>query len=230
MNQQVDLRNEARNMLRFRENFKNDKNIIFPEPLFYKEDILIETFEPGIQMGTLIQNLETVDKKTRKELASRGVNMFFKMVFSHNFVHSDLHPGNILVKDNKLIILDTGITANLSARDMKNFKAVFSAVEKGDGAAVGKEILEQSPNSCENPQQFIAEIEEVVQQFRSKLNLAQVDVSELLKSVFDLYRKHRVKVEPNFTSVLLGIMVLEGLGRTLDPELDLLWVAAPYVL
>ena len=95
---------------------------------------------------------------------------------------------------------------------------------------IGKEILEQSPNYCENPQQFIAEIEEVVQQFRSKLNLAQVDVSELLKSVFDLYRKHRVKVEPNFTSVLLGIMVLEGLGRTLDPELDLLWVAGPYVL
>ena len=70
--------------------------------------------------------------------------------------------------------MDTGITANLSARDMKNFKAVFSAVESGDGATVGKEILEQSPNSCENPQQFMAEIEEVVLQFRSKLNLAEV--------------------------------------------------------
>ena len=107
---------------------------------------------------------------------------------------------------------------------------MFSAVVRGDGARVGKEILEQSEQDCQNPSQFIAEIEQIVIDGRSKLSLATVDVADLLTKVFNVLRHHRVKLEPNFTSVILSIMVLEGLGRTLDPELDLLWAAAPFLL
>ena len=63
-----------------------------------------------------------------------------------------------------------------------------------------------------------------------QLSLSRVDVSELLSGVFALLLEHRVKLESNYTSVILAIMVLEGLGRTLDPELDLVIKAAPYLL
>jgi aarF domain-containing kinase len=55
-------------------------------------------------------------------------------------------------------------------------------------------------------------------------------VSDLLTRVFNVLRHHQVKLEPNFTSVIISIMVLEGLGRTLDPDMDLLWAAAPFLL
>ena len=112
----------------------------------------------------------------------------------------------------------------------KFFRAVFSAVVKGDGRTVGEEILAQSEQQCENPQEFINEIEKVVVTARSQLSLAKIDVSDLLNRVFNVLRWHQVKMEPNFTSVIIAIMVLEGLGRTLDPEMDLLWAAAPFLV
>ena len=107
---------------------------------------------------------------------------------------------------------------------------MFTAVVKGDGQTVGKEILAQSEQECKNPEEFIKEIEEVVTKARSNVSLAEIDVSDLLLRVFNVLRWHRVKLEPNFTSVIIAIMVLEGLGRTLDPEMDLLWAAAPFLV
>ena len=107
---------------------------------------------------------------------------------------------------------------------------MFTAVVKGDGKTVGQEILQQSEQECLHPDQFTKEIEEIVISARSTLSLAKIDVADLLTRVFNVLRKHRVKLEPNFTSVIISIMVLEGLGRTLDPDLDLLWTAAPFLL
>ena len=109
-------------------------------------------------------------------------------------------------------------------------RAVFTAVVQGDGQTVGREILQQSEQECQNPEQFIEEIEDIVIQARSKLSLAKIDVADLLTKVFGVLRTHRVKLEPNFTSVIIAIMVLEGLGRTLDPDMDLLWAAAPFLI
>ena len=52
--------------------------------------------------------------------------------------------------------------------------------------------------------------------------ILQVKVGELLSAVFHTCTKHRVKIESNFASVLLAIFVLEGIGRSLNPELDIL--------
>jgi predicted unusual protein kinase regulating ubiquinone biosynthesis (AarF/ABC1/UbiB family) len=63
-------------------------------------------------------------------------------VFLDNLVHGDLHPGNILVKPDHsgLVVLDPGIVARLSQRDMANFKAVFAAVVTGDATKVSKHL------------------------------------------------------------------------------------------
>ena len=105
---------------------QDETNVVFPKPILElcSEQVLVESFEHGTHIGSLIQDLDTIPIESRKKLAAKGVNMFLKMVFRHNFVHCDLHPGNILVSDNedKLIILDPGLTASLSKKDMRNFR------------------------------------------------------------------------------------------------------------
>ena len=105
---------------------QDERNVIFPKPILElcSEQVLVESFEHGISIGTLIQDLDSTPIDSRKRLAAKGVDMFLKMVFRHNFVHCDLHPGNILVSSNdeKLIILDPGLTASLSNKDMRNFR------------------------------------------------------------------------------------------------------------
>ena len=85
MNQQVDLRNEAENLLKFHEFFKNDTDVVFPKPLFYKEDILIETYEPGTSIGCFIQDLDSITTTRRQEIASKGRHCFRSKNHFHYF-------------------------------------------------------------------------------------------------------------------------------------------------
>ena len=133
MNVQVDLKNEAQNLLKFHENFKNDGDVKFPRPLMHlcNEEVLVESFEHGTHLGSLIQDLSSISDERRKLIAAKGIQMFLKMVFRHNFVHADLHPGNILVNDDdNLVILDPGLTTTLSPKDRRNFRYDFSFLGK----------------------------------------------------------------------------------------------------
>ena len=77
---------------------QDERNVIFPKPVLElcSEQVLVESFEHGTSIGTLIQDLDSIPIDSRKRFAAKGVDMFLKMVFRHNFVHCDLHPGNIL--------------------------------------------------------------------------------------------------------------------------------------
>ena len=96
----------------------------------------MQTFESGTHIGQLLSSSEfsQVPESKRQELAQKGVDVLLGMVFSNNYVHADLHPGNILVrgldpdKEAQLVILDSGIVASLSRSDFRNFFDTFTAV------------------------------------------------------------------------------------------------------
>ncbi|XP_045876550.1 uncharacterized aarF domain-containing protein kinase 2 isoform X2 [Meles meles] len=228
---QIDLRYEARNLEHFQCNFLNVNSIKFPTPLrpFVTRDVLVETYE----------------------------------IFVDNFVHADLHPGNILVQGAdglsksreaplqqmdvcdtlvvamspapcplRLVLLDAGIVAELQAADLSNFRAVFMAVAMGQGQRVAELILHHARASeCRDVEAFKAEMATLVTQARKNtITLEKLQVSSLLSNVFKLLMTHKVKLESNFASIVFAIMVLEGLGRSLDPKLDILEAAKPFLL
>ncbi|XP_076332458.1 putative aarF domain-containing protein kinase 2 isoform X2 [Tachypleus tridentatus] len=92
-------------------------------------------------------------------------------------------------------------------------------------------FLHHSVNTCEDPDKFRASMRQLISSAREvTVSLGKLDVGNLLNEVFKLLITHRVKLESNFVSIILGILVLEGLGRSLNPDLDLLQAAAPYLL
>ena len=178
---------------------------------------------------------------------------FLQMLFTHNFAHGDLHPGNILVRSAnrpadtadgnsdavdgdedsiELVFLDAGIVTELRPQDFENFTAVFGAIVQRDGRRAGQLILERSPHSrCPDPDAFVDGIEAVVDEALSNgLSLRNLKVGALLGRVLNLACSLRVQLDPNFTKVAISIMVLEGVGRCLDPEQDLLTTARPYLI
>ncbi|XP_037370390.1 uncharacterized aarF domain-containing protein kinase 2 [Talpa occidentalis] len=263
MVQQIDLRYEARNLEHFQCNFLNVNSVKFPTPLrpFVTRDVLVETYEESVPVSSYQQ--AGIPDDLKRKIARLGINMLLKMIFVDNFVHADLHPGNILVQGAagpaqsqemrlqqvevcdalvvagpptrlplRLVLLDAGIVAELQAADLRNFRAVFTAVALGQGQKVAELILHHARASeCRDVEGFKAEMATLVTQARNNtITLEKLEVSSLLSNVFKLLMTYQVKLESNFASIVFAIMVLEGLGRSLDPKLDILDAAKPFLL
>ncbi|NP_001229590.1 aarF domain containing kinase 2-like [Strongylocentrotus purpuratus] len=267
MKNQINLKLEAENLERFHQNFSKVPHVRIPQPVwpFVTNEILVETFESGQSISAFIScDPDNPDEKgIKKILAQMGVDVILKMVFVDNFVHADLHPGNILVQgveealvqpsrtvdfhDHitefqvylkepknpiKLVLLDTGITSHLEERDFNNFYKVFTAIVLRKGDVVAELFAEHaSSNECNDVEKFKADMKSLVEKAHERsLQLSKMQVGQLLRELFALMIHHKVKLESNFASIILAIMVLEGLGRSLDPNLDILKAAKPVLL
>lgn len=204
-------------------------------------------------------------------MANIGVDIMLQMVFVNNFVHADLHPGNLLVQnidtfffkkqneakekeDNprldleemledhreisqeeeclRLVLLDCGITSSLDPDDRDKFQEVFTAVVKGEGETVADLFLSKSAvNNCKDPITFRKEMAQLVRDARQNLaSISKIRVAELMHEVFEVLARHQIQLEANFATIVLAMAMLEGLGRSLNPDLDLLEKARPVLL
>ena len=130
-------------------------------------------------------------------------------------------------------MLDAGIVVELDDTDRESLLRLFTAIVKGDGLEAGRLMLSRARRQeCSDPGAFCSSVAELVDKARGQngLTLSAVQVGELLGNILSLCCTHRVLLEANFASVVTSIAVLEGLGRHLDPELDILAEAAPIVL
>lgn len=173
-------------------------------------------------------------------------------------INIDLHPGNIILlnADNaattslnntttnpnkistnsspiQLAFIDAGITITLAESNRRNFIELFHAVVRNNGQAVGQLMIEKSRGQRPvlQPDVFIAKIAKIVSDVNQQgLTLQHIKMGDLLQQVLECCYQHQVKLESKFVSVVLAIGVLEGLGIRLDPELDLIKVATPYII
>lgn len=102
MHMQLDLRKEARALDRFRENFKAQPHVLFPQPLWPLVDelVLVEDYVGGTPISQILKD-PAWPVAEKNAIARKGLDAFLKMVFLDNFVHGDLHPGNIFVRESE---------------------------------------------------------------------------------------------------------------------------------
>jgi aarF domain-containing kinase len=246
MTSQLDLRVEGNHLKRFRTTFAKNPDVTFPEPILSTETVLVETFEPGIVLSKVLAlDHERIPIKLRHKMAEVGMKTFLEMVIVHNHTHGDLHPGNMFlrtippfdlehpekpVKFDKLVLVDAGLVTELQETDQNNFIALFEAVADGDGERAARLMVERSrdPTSCIDQEGFIEGMSEIVNQVKlDSFRLDKVQIGTVLEKVLNLVHKHQVRLEPNFTSLVVAIIVLEGVGRQLNPELDIFYSSLP---
>jgi aarF domain-containing kinase len=132
----------------------------------------------------------------------------------------------------RLVMIDAGLTTHLSLYNQRNFLDVFQAIVMNDGVKVGRLMIERSPSkSCIGANEFCEEMAAIVKEVhQGGLSLQNVSVGVLLQRLLVACYRHQVKLEAQFASLLLALGVLEGLGRRLDPNVDILRMASPYIL
>jgi len=240
---QLDFRIEARNNRRFRENFRGHPNVVFPE-------ILDELSSERVLSMSYVEGTKILAARTRsdpKRVARLGLQALLKMIFEDGFVHADLHPGNILITPgDQIALLDLGLVGELDDPHRRGFARFFAAWAQRDGDTMARIMYDMSANAraaeqaragSRAPQQqgdeaferYRAAIIEFVGRYWGQ-RLGEVQVGKVLFDMLAILRRHRVRVNPTFTIVNIAIAVTEGIGKQLDPQLDLMAEALPYFL
>ncbi len=223
---QIDLRLEADNNRRFRENFANDLDVRFPElvPDLCSARVLTMEFVEGVK---ILEYRKTDSDPVR--LARIGFHTLLKMIFDDAFVHADLHPGNILITpDDKVCILDLGLTTELDEAHRDVFASFFSSWASRDGKMMAKIMSDMSPSArVRDYERYEAEIVAFMDRYHGKA-LNEVQISQVAFDMMGILRRHRVRVNATFTMCNIAIAVTEGIGKQLAPELDLVNEALPF--
>jgi len=224
---QIDLRIEAANNARFTEMFAGDADIAFP-PL-HEQLCSRRVLTMGFVRGVKVLDAPAKQGTDATRLARVGFRTLLKMVFADGFVHADLHPGNILVDDrDKVVILDLGLTAELDEAARRAFAQFFAGWAGGNGKIMAKLMADLSPSAhVPDYAAYEREVDEFVGRYLGKA-LGEVQVSTVAFDMFNILRRHRVRVNPVYTMCNVAIAVTEGIGKQLDPRLDLVQEALPF--
>ncbi len=237
LHDQLDFRKEAANNLRLAHNFRREKKVRVPRVLheLSSEHVLAMELVVGVKathpeaIGAQLD--EVARRKARAALAARGGRAILKMVFEDGFVHADLHPGNILLsEDGTMTFLDLGMVAEIEPDLMRPWVDTFSALAERDGPRAAELFYVHAPFAeVEDYDAYERDVSGYLERLYGA-RLAEVEISVVVSGMMNVLRRHRVQIDPVFTVVNVALLVAEGLGKQLDPDVDLVLLAVPYLL
>ncbi len=228
MRAQLDFRLEADNNRRFAENLGPLEGVGVPElaPGLCTERVLAMELVRGVRAT----EPEKVGRD-RSLLARRGAECILQMVFIDGFVHADLHPGNILLTDDgRIVLIDLGLVAEIPDDMRRPWIDTFVALAGRDGRKASRLFYCYAPHV--GTDDYAAYERDVIAQFEPLhgKKLGEVEVGAVVGGLMNVLRRHRVQIDPVFTVVHIAMLVAEGLGKQLDPDIDLLALATPYLV
>jgi aarF domain-containing kinase len=128
--------------------------------------------------------------------------------------------------------LDAGLVSSLSPKNLVNFVDLFKAITEFDGQKISELMVtrSKSPHSVIDFSGYTNAMQSFMDKIKqSTLALSKVQVTDILQFVLSAVRKHHIKIDGDFANVVVSILLLEGIGRQLDPEADLLHAAIPFL-
>jgi len=230
IHRELDFLSEGRNIHRFGRMYADDSTVLIPS--FYPElsssRVLVMDFVDGIKAS----NLEELESEglDRTVIAERGAQLILKQIFQHGFFHADPHPGNILVlEDNVIAPLDYGMVGNLDDPTIEALGSVLAGIIQKDSNRILRAFDALGiTHDVANRVALRSDMNGFVSQYY-EVPLQELQVSDILKETFDIFRAHRMTLPSNLSLMLKALVTVEGLGRLLRPDFDMVSEVRPYV-
>ncbi len=227
---ELDLLHEAANASRLREDLKDVKGFYVPT-IFWKfssEKILVLEWLDGIPFSNSLAIKNSLHDK--KQVAEHLVISYFSQVYIHGFFHADMHPGNLfLLKNGDIGVVDFGIVGKLDKKTRiavaeiligflhKDYRRV-AQIHIDVGMVPASTNLDDLALSCRKIGETIV-----------GSNVRDISVAKLLTNLIMMMRDYKMETRPDLLLLQKTLLVVEGVGVMLDPELNMWELARPWV-
>ena len=224
---ELDLLTEARNTERSANNFAGDPHIVIPKVYweYCGERINVQEYIDGIRGGDLAKL--SAAGFDRKLLAQRGADAVLKMVLIDGFFHADPHPGNfIYLPNNRLAFIDFGMIGSLTEVRRGQVVDMLNAIVVRDAPAMVEVLLDWTDDTTPSTERLISEVGMFIDKYHG-VALRQLRLGDILGDMTALMREHRLTLPPDLTMLFKTLITLEGMGRQIDPDFDIVSQVAP---
>lgn len=227
---ELNFNKEARNMERFRKNFKGDLAVYVPRVYWDLTSEKIITIE--YVKATKVSRVAVLDKLgiNKEKTAKNIAESLMKQVFAHGFFHGDPHPGNVMVReDGRVVFVDFGMMGRVDEdTKYKMVDLIVSIIDK-NAKKIVKTMLDIGMVSGDTDvKKLILDVEDMIEFYYGK-SLKHIKLSQLINEMLNLTSKYKVKLPSNFTLLCKSIITVEGICRNLDPEFDIIQTSTPFV-
>ncbi|HKL22640.1 MAG TPA: AarF/ABC1/UbiB kinase family protein, partial [Tichowtungia sp.] len=227
---ELDFNREGRTVERFAANFAENETVYIPR-VFWEHSratILTMEFIPGIK----VSEYEELRRRgyDLQKIARRGADIFLEQVLEHGLFHGDPHPGNIFIlPDNVICMLDYGMVGRLG-QDLKNeLISLLQAILERDVDSIISQLLYSGELTDEADMKSLRrDLDEFIDEYYDIL-LQDIKVGKLLAEFLEILVQHHIKLSPDLMLLAKALITMEGIGRQLDPEFNMIEHLRPFV-
>lgn len=230
LSREIDFTIELANIQHFSRQVEGNPYIYVPEvfPALSTERILVMERIDGIKASD-------VDRLRKRGydlplIAERGAKLMMEQVFVHGFFHADPHPGNLFIlPDNIICFIDFGQMGRLLLKDREDFTDLVLSIASGNENRVVSGILKMTVQHDEPDRDGLAlDISDFTSRYMY-LSIGELKVGKMHQELLHLLSSHRLFLKPNLYLMFKALGTMEGVGLMLDPEMELLSLAKPFM-
>jgi len=230
MEEETDYTIEASHVEHFARQFLDDPTIYVPKVFreLTTKRILTMEYIDGIKASAMDQLKQ--QGYHLEEIAKRGANLIMKQIFVHGFYHADPHPGNIFILPDAVIcFLDFGMMGRISQQEREDFTDLVMMIVRKDEKKTVDALLKLA-NFAADPDRGMLEVEMATffDQFLH-LSLRELEIGKMLQRVLEILTENRMSLKPDYFLMVKALSTVEGLGKSLDPDFQIVRQAEPFL-
>lgn len=227
---ETDFLVEARNLAKFKRFSERFRYMDCPKPYtdLCTQHVVVMDYVDGISVshpGELIEAGYDL-----KEIGTKLVDNYATQILDDGFFHADPHPGNIIIRDGQIVLIDLGMTGRLDQRTRSVLKEMIFAVAKQDSPALADGLLRFAGTDAD-PADYpalLADLDVIVTEFGT-VDLAELDIAAFLTSLTQLASRHGIEVPSTVTTVGRALVTLEGLLDEFIPDVNMIEIISDHI-
>ncbi len=229
MLKELDYRNEARNIERFKTTYKFRTDFYIPKVYreYSTDKILIMEYVEGCKITDMEQLKKwNIDPKL---IVEKGMDIYLTMIFEFGYFHGDPHPGNILVReDGVIILLDFGMIGQLMKKDKYAFAGIFIAMARNDAREMANNLIKLSvEHNITDMRQFVYDLNDLIEDY-AYLDVSESSIQDVIQRLQKIMYEYKITVPSGIFIIFRAFAILEGIGKKMHPEFRTYDFIRPY--